>query len=146
MIKWTHLVQQNILCTSYLSKRLKTYERELIDIGHKIYKIFLRHDCFDLSFYYCTEALDCINTMYIKVCKISWRLLKWVDLTWIWNWKIFIGLNYLQIGQKKRLPNAFTMGRQVSRPARHGISGLVDLTYKKNLWHMFNFTIVNRIF
>ena len=48
--------------------------------------------------------------------------------------------------KKKRLPNAFTMGRQVSRPARHGISGLVDLTYKKNLWHMFNFTIVNRIF
>ena len=65
-IKCTHLVQQNILCTSYLSKRLKTYERELIDIGHKIYKIFLRHDCFDLSFHYCTEALDCINTMYIK--------------------------------------------------------------------------------
>ena len=65
-IKCTHLVQQNILCTSYLSKRLKTYEGELIYIGHKIHKIFLRHDCLDLLFYYCTEALDCINTMYIK--------------------------------------------------------------------------------
>ena len=65
-IKCTHLVQQNILCTSYLSKPLKTYEGELIYIGHKIYKIFLRHDCLDLLFYYCTEALDCINTMYIK--------------------------------------------------------------------------------
>ena len=65
-IKCTHLVQQNILCTSYLSKRLKTYERKLIYISNKIHKIFLRHDCLDLSFYYCTKALDCIYTMYIK--------------------------------------------------------------------------------